>query len=176
MPGSAQVERQMVAEYNRKGGRDINLKAFNLSPNDAAGLFKLFFRELPTSLCGELFTVLVDINSLFFNLFIYLDLILTYYSTERYESHNDDTILVHELQTAVKKLTKENLILFDYICKFMLKVAEKKEINKMDCSNVAMCIGPDILSPSVDSLELILLVPNANRMLGKIVQFCYEIF
>lgn len=84
--------------------------------------------------------------------------------------------MISEIIPSVRKLNKNCLNTLAYTCRFMRRVADFKDINKMDCSNVAMCIGPDLLRPSIDSLELALMVPHANEVLGKMVQHYDAIF
>ena len=66
VPGSAQVEKKLKAEFDKKGGKGVELNSLNVTANDAAGMLKLYFRELPTALCGDLFTTFVRIFSSFF--------------------------------------------------------------------------------------------------------------
>jgi hypothetical protein len=90
--------------------------------------------------------------------------------------NGNDNQMISEIIPCVRKLNKNCLNTLAYTCRFMRRVADFKDINKMDCSNVAMCIGPDLLRPSVDSLELALMVPYANEVLGKMVQHYDAIF
>lgn len=84
--------------------------------------------------------------------------------------------LVRELRKLIYQLPPNNRETLKYMCEFMFKVAEHKDVNKMDCSNVAMCIGPDLMKPPVDSIELALMVPQANEALARMVEFHEEVF
>merc|ERR1712137_784631 len=155
VPGSAQVEKTVRTAFNDQGG-NVNLDDFGLTPSDAAGLLKLFFRELPAPLCGDLFIKFVQ-------------------SQKNYTEEQLDQML-EELHQLVKKLSINNRKTLKYVCIFMYQVAQHKDINKMDCSNVAMCIGPDLMKPPVDSIELALMVPQANEALARMVELHEEIF
>ena len=84
--------------------------------------------------------------------------------------------MLAELKGLVKQLPKENKQTLGYMCKFMWEIAQHSEINKMNCSNVAMCIGPDLMKPPVDSIELALMIPQANEALARLVEFHDRIF
>jgi len=50
--------------YNKSGAKDFLLdRVPNINPHDVAGIVKLYFRELPEPLCGELFEELVSVSS-----------------------------------------------------------------------------------------------------------------
>ena len=84
--------------------------------------------------------------------------------------------MARELRRLVNELPPNNRAILKYMCSFMYEVAQHKEVNKMDCSNVAMCVGPDLMKPPVDSIELALMVPQANEALARMVELHEEIF
>jgi hypothetical protein len=68
IPGAANIEKQLRAMYNKTGAKEFMLdRVPGIGPHDVAGIFKLFFRELPEALCGELFDELVSISSMLYN-------------------------------------------------------------------------------------------------------------
>ena len=85
-------------------------------------------------------------------------------------------MIVSELTRLVMELPPNNRQTLKYMCEFMYQVAQHKETNKMDCSNVAMCVGPDLMKPPVDSIELALMIPHANEALSRLTEFSNEIF
>lgn len=69
IPGSAAKEKELRQHCNKSGVVALNPESAGISAHDAAGLIKLFFRELPGTCCGQQFEVLVNIARLFFSLF-----------------------------------------------------------------------------------------------------------
>lgn len=99
-----------------------------------------------------------------------------FFFQESFAAEDQKLQLVQELRKLIFQLPPNNRTTLHYMCEFMFKVAEHKDINKMDCSNVAMCVGPDLMKPPVDSIELALMVPQANEALARLVEFHEEIF
>jgi len=156
IPGSAQVEKVLRAAFNEKGGNNVELADYNPSPADAAGILKLYFRELPTPLCGNLFVKFVE-------------------TQKNYKEDQIDEMLA-ELQSIVAQLKANSRKTLQYVCEFMHEIAKHKEVNKMSSSNVAMCVGPDLMKPPVDSIELALMVPQANEALALMVEYPERVF
>lgn len=63
VPGSAQKEKILREDFNKNGAKAVDLVAHEASANDAAGMLKLYFRELPDALCGDLFKDFVQTQS-----------------------------------------------------------------------------------------------------------------
>jgi hypothetical protein len=84
--------------------------------------------------------------------------------------------MIRELKELVCLLPPNNRVTLGYMCHFMYQLAQHQEITKMGCSNLAMCVGPDLMKPPVDSIELALMVPHANEALARMVQHQEEIF
>jgi len=155
VPGSAQKEKILREDFNKNGAKAVDLEAHDATANDAAGMLKLYFRELPDALCGDLFKDFVQTQKAY---------------------AGQEAEMTAALKLLVEKLPRNNRMTLHYVCDFMLAVAAHKEVNKMDCSNVAMCIGPDLMKPPVDSIELALMVPQANQALAKMVEHCTGVF
>jgi len=155
VPGSAQVEKTLRKAFN-EGVENVDLDSYNVTAADISGLIKLYFRELPCALCGNLYVKFVEIQ----------------------KTHKDSEkeVIVSELTRLVTELPPNNRETLKYMCGFMYEVAQHKETNKMDCSNVAMCVGPDLMKPPVDSIELALMIPHANEALSRLIEFSEEIF
>jgi hypothetical protein len=94
---------------------------------------------------------------------------------ENYREDQIDEMLV-ELQAIVKQLHENSRKTLKYVCEFMHQIAQHKEVNKMSSSNVAMCVGPDLMKPPVDSIELALMVPQANEALALMVEYPDRVF
>ena len=84
--------------------------------------------------------------------------------------------MVASLKVIVGKLPPYNLATLRYTCKFLSIFGRYKESTKMDFANLAMCIGPDLMKPAVDSIEMALQIPKANEALGKLIIHYSEIF
>jgi len=155
VPGSAQVEKTLRKAFN-EGVEAVDLDSYNVTAADISGLIKLYFRELPCALCGDLYVKFVEVQ----------------------KAHKDSEkeVIVSELTRLVMELPPNNRQTLKYMCEFMYQVAQHKETNKMDCSNVAMCVGPDLMKPPVDSIELALMIPHANEALSRLTEFSNEIF
>lgn len=49
------------------------------------------------------------------------------------------------------KLPRPNLILLKFLLSLLHRISQNAETNKMDSSNLAICIGPNMLTPGTDS-------------------------
>ncbi|XP_046583171.1 rho GTPase-activating protein 44-like isoform X3 [Haliotis rubra] len=100
----------------------IDMEEFVTEPHVIAGALKQYMRELPEPL-------------------------LTY---SLYQDFMQAATLPHEqrlqaLWTVVSKLPKPNYDNFRYLVKFLAKLAERSDVNKMTPSNIAIVIGPNLL-------------------------------
>jgi hypothetical protein len=125
------------------------LKKDGPDPHAVAGLLKLYFRELPEP-------------------------ILTY---ERYESFisaqaaPDPNLRLRYLKVLCASLPPQNLSLLKYLLKFLSKVKEHSEINKMAIHNLATVFGPNLLSPpNGQLLQLVQDTPLINGIVNSLIQ------
>ncbi|XP_046378963.2 rho GTPase-activating protein 44-like isoform X6 [Haliotis rufescens] len=100
----------------------IDMEEFVTEPHVIAGALKQYMRELPEPL-------------------------LTY---SLYTDFMQAATLPHDqrlqaLWTVVSKMPKPNYDNFRYLVKFLAKLAEKSDVNKMTPSNIAIVIGPNLL-------------------------------
>ncbi|XP_062425239.1 SH3 domain-binding protein 1 [Rhea pennata] len=99
------------------------LEEFYADPHAVAGALKSYLRELPQPLMTfELYNEWVKVAS-------FKDL--------------DDR--VQSLQDTCSRLPQENYNNLRYLIKFLAKLAEQQEVNKMTPSNIAIVLGPNLL-------------------------------
>ena len=60
-------------------------------------------------------------------------------------NRKDRDARLQQLWTVVNKLPKTNFTNVRYLIKFLAKLAEKSDINKMTPSNIAIVFGPNLL-------------------------------
>eukprot|EP01094_Clydonella_sp_ATCC50884_P010412 TRINITY_DN2004_c0_g1_i2.p1 TRINITY_DN2004_c0_g1~~TRINITY_DN2004_c0_g1_i2.p1 ORF type:complete len:600 (+),score=228.99 TRINITY_DN2004_c0_g1_i2:723-2522(+) len=156
IPGSAQVEKSLVGACNKNGADSIDLETWpGITCHDVAGLVKLYFRELPRSLCGPLFERLV--------------------AAHRNMKETPDAYVAH-IRELVWELAGPNLATFEFVVRGLARIAEHHEENMMTGLNLAVCVGPDVMRPDSDDLQLVLQLPVANEVLGVIIDRCDDVF
>jgi hypothetical protein len=80
------------------------------------------------------------------------------------------------LKTTLAKLNSVKRPTLQYACDLLSRISAHEADNKMTAINLAMCIGPDLLRPTVDSLESALQIPQANEALAEIIAHYDELF
>uniref|UniRef100_A0A8D2QN62 T-cell activation Rho GTPase-activating protein n=1 Tax=Zosterops lateralis melanops TaxID=1220523 RepID=A0A8D2QN62_ZOSLA len=58
---------------------------------------------------------------------------------------------IEELKEVADKLPRPNLILLKFLLSLLHRISQNAETNRMDSSNLAICIGPNMLTPGTDS-------------------------
>ena len=124
-------------------------------PNDAAGLLKMFFHDLPEPLIP--FSMFND----------FLGSQVNYPTTEG---------KVQRLTELVAALPDLNYGVLRYLVQFMIRVIQQKEINKMGAENIAMCFGPNILQPEEQTIESTLSLPKTNGCIALMIVYFDAIF
>ncbi|KFQ28429.1 SH3 domain-binding protein 1, partial [Merops nubicus] len=101
------------------------LQEFYSDPHAVAGALKSYLRELPQPLMTfELYNQWVQVASL-----------------------KDVDSRVQSLQDTCSRLPQESYNNLRYLIKFLAKLAEHQEVNKMTPSNIAIVLGPNLLWP-----------------------------
>ncbi|GAB1600112.1 SH3 domain-binding protein 1-like isoform X3 [Argonauta hians] len=80
------------------------------------------------------------------------------------------------LTATVNKLPKENYANFRYLVKFLAKLANCCDTNKMTASNIAIVIGPNLLWSSDESLPTVLSTNNFSVIIETIINNADYIF
>ncbi|KFP80338.1 T-cell activation Rho GTPase-activating protein, partial [Acanthisitta chloris] len=87
---------------------------------------------------------------------------------------------IEELKEVADKLPRPNLVLLKHLLSLLHHISQNAETNRMDSSNLAICIGPNMLSPEMDSLVPLEVQKEMNEKVTVLVEFlinnCSEIF
>ncbi|RMC12885.1 hypothetical protein DUI87_10410 [Hirundo rustica rustica] len=87
---------------------------------------------------------------------------------------------IEELKGVADKLPRPNLVLLKLLLSVLHHISQNAETNKMDSSNLAICIGPNMLSPGTDSTLPLEVQKEMNDKVTVLVEFlinnCSEIF
>ncbi|XP_066401800.1 T-cell activation Rho GTPase-activating protein isoform X1 [Molothrus aeneus] len=87
---------------------------------------------------------------------------------------------IEELKEVADKLPRPNLVLLKLLLSLLHRISQNAETNRMDSSNLAICIGPNMLSPGTDSTLPLEVQKEMNDKVTVLVEFlinnCMEIF
>uniref|UniRef100_A0A8C3Q824 T-cell activation Rho GTPase-activating protein n=1 Tax=Geospiza parvula TaxID=87175 RepID=A0A8C3Q824_GEOPR len=87
---------------------------------------------------------------------------------------------IEELKEVADKLPRPNLVLLKLLLSLLHHISQNAETNRMDSSNLAICIGPNMLSPGIDSALPLEVQKEMNDKVTVLVEFlinnCLEIF
>ncbi|XP_058692817.1 T-cell activation Rho GTPase-activating protein isoform X2 [Poecile atricapillus] len=87
---------------------------------------------------------------------------------------------IEELKEVADKLPRPNLVLLKLLLALLHHISQNAETNRMDSSNLAICIGPNMLSPGTDSALPLEVQKEMNDKVTVLVEFlinnCLEIF
>ncbi|XP_058658235.1 T-cell activation Rho GTPase-activating protein [Ammospiza nelsoni] len=87
---------------------------------------------------------------------------------------------IEELKEVADKLPRPNLVLLKLLLSLLHHISQNAETNRMDSSNLAICIGPNLLSPGTDSALPLEVQKEMNDKVTVLVEFlinnCMEIF
>ncbi|XP_021543081.1 SH3 domain-binding protein 1 isoform X2 [Neomonachus schauinslandi] len=143
-----------------------SLQEFCSDPHAVAGALKSYLRELPEPLMT-------------------FDL---YDDWMRAASLKEPGARLEALQQVCSRLPQENLSNLRYLMKFLARLAEEQEVNKMTPSNIAIVLGPNLLWPpekegdqaqldaaSVSSIQVVgvveALIQNADTLFPGDINF-----
>ncbi|NXT23832.1 3BP1 protein, partial [Syrrhaptes paradoxus] len=126
------------------------LEEFYSDPHAVAGALKSYLRELPEPLMTfELYNEWVKVASL-----------------------KDVDSCVQSLQDTCSRLPRESYNNLRYLIKFLAKLAEHQEVNKMTPSNIAIVLGPNLLwlqqSPGDSAVQLDLASVSSIQVVGVV--------
>ncbi|KAL2306363.1 hypothetical protein Nmel_004281, partial [Mimus melanotis] len=87
---------------------------------------------------------------------------------------------IEELKEVADKLPRPNLVLLKLLLSLLHHISQNAETNRMDSSNLAICIGPNMLSPGTDNALPLEVQKEMNDKVTMLVEFlinnCSEIF
>ncbi|XP_058872105.1 SH3 domain-binding protein 1 isoform X1 [Acipenser ruthenus] len=145
-----------------KAGLDcgnIDPTEFYSDPHAVAGALKSYLREMPQPMMTfELY------NDWF-----------------KAASEKDQQKKLEGFQELCCKLPRENYNNLRYLVKFLAKLAELQEVNKMSPSNIAIVLGPNLLWPQNEGETLMLDMATASsvqvvKVIEPLVQFADRLF
>ncbi|NXA14497.1 TAGAP protein, partial [Sapayoa aenigma] len=87
---------------------------------------------------------------------------------------------IDELKEVADKLPKPNLVLLKHLLSLLHHISQNADTNRMDSSNLAICVGPNMLSPETDNMLPLEVQKEINDKVTVLVEFlinnCSEIF
>ncbi|NXX94893.1 TAGAP protein, partial [Centropus bengalensis] len=87
---------------------------------------------------------------------------------------------IEELREVADKLPRPNLALLKNLLSLLHRISQSAETNRMDSSNLAICVGPNMLSPEMDNTLPLEVQKEMNDKVTLLVEFlinnCSEIF
>ncbi|NWW51271.1 TAGAP protein, partial [Pedionomus torquatus] len=87
---------------------------------------------------------------------------------------------IEELKEVADKLPRPNLLLLKHLLSLLHHISQNAETNRMDSSNLAICVGPNMLSPETDNTLPLEVQKEMNDKVTVLVEFlinnCSEIF
>ncbi|XP_063185492.1 T-cell activation Rho GTPase-activating protein isoform X2 [Chroicocephalus ridibundus] len=87
---------------------------------------------------------------------------------------------IEELKEVADKLPRPNLVLLKHLLSLLHHISQNADTNRMDSSNLAICVGPNMLSPETDNTLPLKVQKEMNDKVTVLVEFlinnCSEIF
>ncbi|NXQ64052.1 TAGAP protein, partial [Anthoscopus minutus] len=87
---------------------------------------------------------------------------------------------IEELKEVADKLPRPNLVLLKLLLSLLHHISQNAETNRMDSSNLAICISPNMLGPGMDNVLPLEVQKEMNDKVTVLVEFlinnCLEIF
>ncbi|NWX46271.1 TAGAP protein, partial [Steatornis caripensis] len=87
---------------------------------------------------------------------------------------------IEELKGVADKLPRPNLVLLKHLLSLLHHISQSAETSRMDSSNLAICVGPNMLSPEMDNTLPLEVQKEMNDKVTVLVEFfinnCSEIF
>ncbi|NWI25039.1 TAGAP protein, partial [Sula dactylatra] len=148
------ARKELKEDLNKGGNVDLKSKSMHLL---AVGL-KDFLRNIPSKLLSA-------------------DLYEKWMQALEKPSKQDK---IEELKEVADKLPRPNLVLLKHLLSLLHHISQNAETNRMDSSNLAICIGPNMLSPETDNTLPLEVQKEMNDKVTVLVEFlinnCSEIF
>lgn len=157
IPGTARIVKKLRSAYNQVYTHNAefpDLETYpDVKPQDVAGVLKMFFHDLPDALCTCAF----------------FDRILE--NQTQYDPVEDEGYIVEDLRQIVRSLPVTNFLVLEFLMDFFRDVAAKQSVNMMSSANLAMCFGPNIISPAEHTIETTLSIPKTNQAITKMIDY-----
>ncbi|XP_062589777.1 rho GTPase-activating protein 44-like isoform X2 [Saccostrea cucullata] len=131
----------------------IDMEEYAIDLHTVAGALKQYFRELPEPLLTTQ---------------LYPDFIQAAKLPQEQK--------LQQLWAAIRKLPEQNYNNFRYLIKFLAKLAEKSDENKMTPSNIAIVIGPNLLWSEGDNGPNMVTSGTISNMIELFITHCNWFF
>ncbi|NXS47898.1 TAGAP protein, partial [Balaeniceps rex] len=76
-----------------------------------------------------------------------------------------------DLQQVADKLPRPNVVLLKHLLSLLHHISQNAETNRMDSSNLAICVGPNMLSPETDNTLPLEVQKEMNDKVTVLVEF-----
>ncbi|XP_008686731.1 T-cell activation Rho GTPase-activating protein [Ursus maritimus] len=148
------ARKELKEELNSGGMVDLKSLPVHL----LAAVFKDFLRSIPQKLLScDLFEEWMD-------------------ALER-QTEEDK---IEALKQVADKLPRPNLLLLKHLVSVLYLISKNSDVNKMDASNLAICVGPNVLTRENDQHLSLEAQKDLNNKVKTVVEFlidnCLEIF
>ncbi|XP_031957854.1 T-cell activation Rho GTPase-activating protein isoform X2 [Corvus moneduloides] len=148
------ARKELKEDLNKGGNVDLKSKAVHL----LAVVLKDFLRNIPSKLLSD-------------------DLYEKWMQALEKPNKQEK---IEELKEVADKLPRPNLVLLKHLLSLLHHISQNAETNRMDSSNLAICIGPNMLSPGTDNALPLEVQKEMNDKVTVLVEFlinnCLEIF
>ncbi|XP_027702262.1 T-cell activation Rho GTPase-activating protein-like [Vombatus ursinus] len=150
---SEKARKELKEELNCGGTVSLETRSVHL----LAAVFKDFLRSIPLKLLSS------DLSEEWM---------------AALEKPNEDKI--ESLKQVTKKLPRANLLLLKHLVCMLYDISKNSDVSKMDSSNLAICIGPNMLNLNTDQSLSFDAQKELNNKIKTLVEFfidnCCEIF
>ncbi|KAM9240985.1 T-cell activation Rho GTPase-activating protein [Leptosomus discolor] len=148
------ARKELKEDLNKGGNVDLKSKSVHL----LAVVLKDFLRNIPSKLLSA------DLYEKWMQ------------ALEKPSKHEK----IEELKEVADKLPRPNLALLKHLLSLLHHISQNAETNRMDSSNLAICVGPNMLSPETDNTLPLEVQKEMNDKVTVLVEFlinnCSEIF
>ncbi|NXN32857.1 TAGAP protein, partial [Nycticryphes semicollaris] len=148
------ARKELKEDLNKGGNVDLKSKSVHL----LAVVLKDFLRNIPSKLLSD-------------------DLYEKWMQALEKPSKQEKT---EELKEVADKLPRPNLLLLKHLLSLLHHISQNAKTNRMDSSNLAICLGPNMLSPETNNTLPLEVQKEMNDKVTVLVEFlinnCSEIF
>jgi hypothetical protein len=141
-------------------GIDPKLYDHNISPHDVATLLKQYFRELPNSVVPQaLFSRMIELGNA-------LEDAVTPALIEN----------LRDIFGGTTTLPSAHIDTLRYVLEFLRALASFSPVNLMTSRNISIVFAPNLIRPSVETMETTLAQPALNSVLEVLIDHYEDVF
>ncbi|OXB57724.1 hypothetical protein ASZ78_014850 [Callipepla squamata] len=142
------ARKELKEDLNKGGNVDLESKTVHL----LAVVLKDFLRNIPSKLLSE------D---------LYDKWMLALEKPSKQEK-------IEELKEVADKLPRPNLVLLKHLLSVLHRISQNSDTSRMDANNLAICVGPNMLSPGTGSTLPLEVQKEMNDKVTVLVEFLIE--